>query len=732
MPLQIFLRAIKPVYRLPPVLVLSILFTCAPSLVRESMGYATLTGFLSDLFCALLLSSLLLWLPRFGRSVLLLVWSLSLLGSFMLLESMSRLPSWHDLHFLLQGDFLANSLAESASIPLLPMLWVGSTLVLVLVYLVFLPAQPVALSRRGRVILLATLVLSLTGHKVVTRFAADDENLYAQFNPWHWMAADLWSVLVQREAESAAYLLVSDLGGKPLLPAKGQAKNVLIVVMEGMTGLYLESARKRIMPEQASNPVMMPRLSEWSARGRVTPDFIVHNHQTIRGLYALLCSDMDKLANTTPKAFELQNAQSMADQCLPAQLGRAGFSTHFLQGAGLAFMGKDKVMPAIGFQQVHGSEWFARKSGQNFGWGVDDKVFFQGALKYIDGLREAGKQPDSAPWMLTLLTVGTHQPYAVPKSYTRRFSDRRDAATAYLDDSVGDFLKGLEKRGVLKDTLVVLTSDESQGVDLADWISAWGINILMAPDIPPGIQDGQFALIDTSLTVLDYFRIPTSRSTWGRSLLRQYSKPREMVSNTAGRLRWLMNDGHRYECTSLGSCRACKARTLLGSAECSDGVTEPYAHLASKVAWLDETVTRASGNAEAQTLRFANGEHLKVAKPWKNEWSDNLVGAQYLNFPAGTRTEVTMRWRVTKAGKQGARLQLFLKQYEQAVQDVITEVPVIQQGEETEYKFTIDNPEARKNFSFHLVGAVPMEIDLLDFTVVTYRAGGETAPLAQQ
>ncbi|WP_163070273.1 sulfatase-like hydrolase/transferase, partial [Acinetobacter nosocomialis] len=72
---------------------------------------------------------------------------------------------------------------------------------------------------------------------------------------------------------------------------------------------------------------------------------------------------------------------------------------------------------------------------------------------YVKQLRQQKK-----PWMLTLLTVGTHQPYSAPADYLALYPNAKQAAVAYLDDAIGAFLADLEKQGVLRDTLVVLTS----------------------------------------------------------------------------------------------------------------------------------------------------------------------------------------------------------------------------------------------------------------------------------
>lgn len=104
----------------------------------------------------------------------------------------------------------------------------------------------------------------------------------------------------------------------------------------------------------------------------------------------MLCGDYDKLANGTPKGVELLTQDLRNQSCLPAQLRQAGFATHYLQGAGLRFMAKDRIMPHIGFEAVHGLEWFANDNYLEFPWGKDDRAFFEGALDYVGELR---KQP---------------------------------------------------------------------------------------------------------------------------------------------------------------------------------------------------------------------------------------------------------------------------------------------------------------------------------------------------
>src|SRR5690606_17596307 len=100
-------------------------------------------------------------------------------------------------------------------------------------------------------------------------------------------------------------------------------------------------------------------------------------------------------------------------RCLPALLNAAGYHTVYMQGANLGFQNKDKVMTAMKFSEVLGNQELTQ--GRRFSeWGLADASLFDHARKKIEAQEQAhpGK-----PWMLSLLTVGTHHPYNVDPEF---------------------------------------------------------------------------------------------------------------------------------------------------------------------------------------------------------------------------------------------------------------------------------------------------------------------------
>lgn len=110
---------------------------------------------------------------------------------------------------------------------------------------------------------------------------------------------------------------------------------------------------------------------------------------------------------------------------------------------------------------------------------------------------------------------------------------------------------------MLKDTLVVVTSDESHGIDGVRLASSWGFNLTLAPEqaqLPP-VKRGTYGHIDMATSLLDYFALPIPMALGGRSLYRDYDTGREMISYTNGMLRYHDGQGVFTECDFQQRCR---------------------------------------------------------------------------------------------------------------------------------------------------------------------------------
>jgi len=702
-------------------LALGFLVLVVPLASRYALGWSQPFGYLSDLAIGSLLLVVLHQRAWLLSVPLLLAWCILTLGTAELVSAVGRMPEPADLRYLGNTQFISHS-TEGGGLSH-PWLTLGLTSFL-LIYLLLRWCQRAHASHSLSPAWLLAPLLLLALHAGYQYRHPSEANQWLQFNLPHKLLADslntgrlrLEDWLASGQPASPPDISAFnqlDLTGTPLLAKPGKARNVLIITLEGIPGAYLAASRKAIGSTYQEE--LMPRLSQWAERGMLTPDYVLHSHQTIRGLYAMLCGDYSKLDSGTPKGIELLNAPARAELCLPALLRERGFTTHYLQGAGLRFMAKDRIMPRMGFDTTLGRPWFKNKPYLEFPWGMDDRAYFEGALDYVKQLRQ-----DDRPWMLTLLTVGTHQPYSAPADYLERYPGAKQAAIAYLDDAVADFLAGLEAQGVLKDTLVLVTSDESHGLENVRLASAWGFNLLLAPEQAqlPALKAGVYGHVDLTASVLDYFALPVPGQLAGRSLLRDYPSGRAMMSYTNGLLRQHDGQGTFTECDFQHVCRRYASKGFIADrADYLGRFSGREARLVSqRAAMLDRSLLSTPLN---QHYQFASGEHVRLNTLPGDDWADNLVGAQYLELPQGTRTTVTLKVRAVRMDRHGATLQLKTKAFDRDVALPLPALPRLTLEQPVELSFAFENLKARKAFSFHLLGQGQGAIEVVDFSVTS-------------
>ncbi|MBV4484460.1 sulfatase-like hydrolase/transferase [Pseudomonas sp. SWRI153] len=711
--------------RRPNARLLSLIFLTliVPVCVRAALGWSTPLGFLSDLAVGSLLVAVLHRRAWWLALPVLLFWALLAIATVELVSAVGRLPTPSDIHYLIDPQFVENSTGGGLAHPALAI-----ALLTAVVFWLLTQFMGRRLSRQAlpRAVWAAPIVL-FAAHWGAQNLWPNDGDAWRLYNlPHQLLASEVADLHIQAEewldgdteepTPAMAGLTDVDLNGQKLLAAPGQARNVLIIALEGIPGAYIRANREAIGSHYQED--LMPNLSRWAERGMNTPDYVLHTHQTIRGLYAMLCGDYDKLNNGTPKGVEMLTLTERNQACLPAQLREHGFSTHYLQGAGLRFMAKDKIMPHIGFDATHGLEWFSNVNYLEFPWGKDDKAFFEGALDYVGQLKK-----QKQPWMLTLLTVGTHQPYSAPDDYLERYETPKQAAVGYLDDALDQFLSGLERQGVLKDTLVVITSDESHGIDGVRLASSWGFNLTLAPEQAqlPRLNAGVYGHVDLSTSILDYFDLPVPTALSGRSLFRDYDSGREIMSFTNGKLRYHNGQGIFSECDMPRRCRYYESAGFIAESAHYKGKYSghPARQIAARADALDLSLLRTSLNHRYQ---FGSTNIIPLQAQIKDDWADNLIGAQYLEMPKGSHTRVRLTVRSVDP-QQAAYIQLKAKEFEQDVQLGLPAEMVATADQPLEMDFSFDNPQPRKAFSFHLLGYGNGAVEVTDFSVITELPG---------
>ncbi|MHC4663540.1 MAG: LTA synthase family protein [Planctomycetota bacterium] len=319
----------------------------------------------------------------------------------------------------------------------------------------------------------------------------------------------------------------ADLNGKPLYRAKRKKPNVLLVLLEGISGSGVKCIRGH---HGITDDINLEFLDRLCGEGIYCPNFLTQQGQTNRGEYAILTGDYPKLLTGKAKMTEVSMGEWSAPSYLPAVLRDAGYRTVYIQAAPMPFMMKDKFMEIAGFDEQHGAEYFTRAYKRST-WGVDDKAFFE---QVLDSLKEIDS--GEKPWFVTLLTVGTHHPYVVPEEYTEHEEEEESVrALHYMDAALESFVSGLRAGGLLEDTLLIITCDEAtifskdkyKGIVEAN--RNWGLLVVLTPEREKGVIGAPYALNDIPVSLLDYLGLRSAaRKFTGRSFFRKYSHPRNV------------------------------------------------------------------------------------------------------------------------------------------------------------------------------------------------------------
>lgn len=137
------------------------------------------------------------------------------------------------------------------------------------------------------------------------------------------------------------------------------------------------------------------------------------------------------------------------DDGLPAVFNRAGFHTAFLTTGPLTFLSKGEWLKDLGFDYVEGNQHPFYSDWERVAFqAAADEALYRRALQWIEG-------ESDPPFLLTLETVSTHQPYIHPDTGDYDI----EGSFRYADRWAAWFIDRLERAGYFDHGVVVVVSD---------------------------------------------------------------------------------------------------------------------------------------------------------------------------------------------------------------------------------------------------------------------------------
>jgi len=303
-----------------------------------------------------------------------------------------------------------------------------------------------------------------------------------------------------RRGALALAALIAIVGGTGAVRRSLRANNASAPLAAGATApnvllIILDTVRASSMSLYGAVRATTPRLAEWAKRGAtfdhayVTSPWTLPSHASMfTGVYASQQSGdwAERFDATHPTLAEVLGRRGYATGGFVSNISYTGYGT----GLGRGFATYDDTRRSLGevamsttYTQSR-SVILALETWQRDRWiggvvralarfdlhprAVATMHDWKHASDVIEPFLAWQRSLGARPIFAFLNLMDAHQPQKTPLPYRTMFNggktrrDMYDGALRYLDDQVSDLLAELERRGILRNTIVIVTADHGE------------------------------------------------------------------------------------------------------------------------------------------------------------------------------------------------------------------------------------------------------------------------------
>jgi arylsulfatase A-like enzyme len=238
--------------------------------------------------------------------------------------------------------------------------------------------------------------------------------------------------------------------------SRQEARNVILIMME--------SAQAKSTTVYDPTLPTTPFLADFAKRGAVVLDMYAVIPRTaaawISILYGIYPSSNDLIDRWSVVPGGQKRFKS-----LPKLLSEQGYATGFITATNSDFEHEQALINGFGFQWVQSGNTLARPGLEPVNYdGFEDSIMVEPALSWASQQSAAGH-----PFFLALMTNVGHDPYSFPASWKKisfgtgnQNYENYLNCMAYIDAVLQDLIQGLERRGLLKSSVVLILGDHGE------------------------------------------------------------------------------------------------------------------------------------------------------------------------------------------------------------------------------------------------------------------------------
>ncbi|MET0591482.1 MAG: LTA synthase family protein, partial [Polyangiaceae bacterium] len=225
--------------------------------------------------------------------------------------------------------------------------------------------------------------------------------------------------------------------------------NIVLVV--------LESARARSFSPYDSGMTATPFFQELSERGALVENAYTVAPHTTKALVSIQCGIYPRL---DPEPYEAVE-KGIPVRCLPDLLRDVGYRSAFFQPAEEHFERRKDLVREFGYEHFAGKQSLGGRGFDESNYlGFEDRTLLDPVTEWVD--RQGG------PFVLSVLTLASHHPYAIPAGFASQpfAGDRAENdyvnTLAYTDQFLRELFDRFATRGLLGKTIFVVLGDHGE------------------------------------------------------------------------------------------------------------------------------------------------------------------------------------------------------------------------------------------------------------------------------
>ncbi|HRB73248.1 MAG TPA: sulfatase-like hydrolase/transferase [Flavobacterium sp.] len=288
--------------------------------------------------------------------------------------------------------------------------------------------------------------------------------------------------------------------------------NIVIFITESYGREYIGAFNKDTkIPGFVSYTPFIDSLAQHSL---IFSNAFANGSKSIHGMSSVLAGIPSFQDAFTSSPYPKQKIQSLV-----STLKEEGYDTSFFHGAPNGSMGFLGFGNILGFDHYYGKTEYNNDADFDGSWGIWDEPFFQFMKKTFDAKKQ--------PFMGTIFTVSSHEPFVVPEKYKGKFpmgTVPMHQVVGYTDYAFKKFFEAAKKEPWFQNTIFVITADHCNQVaydEYAKVINRSAVPILIyKPDGSLKGENKELAQqIDIYPTLLDMIGYDKPFRSWGRSLI---------------------------------------------------------------------------------------------------------------------------------------------------------------------------------------------------------------------